>query len=222
MLLARVLHRLYGVSRGLCNATVGALTGLGLMISASVADASTLVVALGDSLTAGYGLPPENALPARLEARLKREGFDIVFQNAGVSGDTSAGGLARVDWATVDNPKYVLVALGANDMLRGVDPATTRANLDAILTALKARGIRPILLGMRAQPNLGSDYVTAFERIYPELAAKHGVPLFPFMLDGVATVAALNLPDGMHPNARGVEVMVDRIAPFLADVLRKG
>ncbi len=192
------------------------------MISASVADASTLVVALGDSLTAGYGLPPENALPARLEARLKREGFDIVFQNAGVSGDTSAGGLARVDWATVDNPKYVLVALGANDMLRGVDPATTRANLDAILTALKARGIRPILLGMRAQPNLGSDYVTAFERIYPELAAKHGVPLFPFMLDGVATVAALNLPDGMHPNARGVEVMVDRIAPFLADVLRKG
>lgn len=196
--------------------------GLGLLFMASAADAATLIVALGDSLTAGLGVAPEQALPAQLETRLRKEGLDVRIQNAGVSGDTTAGGLARVDWAMADNPKFALVALGANDMLRALDPATTRANLDAILAGLKKRGIRPILLGMRAQPNLGADYVAAFERIYPELAAKHDVPLFPFMLDGVAAVAALNQPDGMHPNARGVGVMVDRIAPFLADILRKG
>ncbi len=194
----------------------------GLLLAASVASASTLVVALGDSLTAGYGLPPEQALPARLEERLRREGLDVRFQNAGVSGDTSAGGLARLDWAMADNPRFALVALGANDMLRGVDPQTTRGNLDAILTALHKRGIRAILLGMRAQPNLGAEYVAAFERIYADLAAKHGVPLYAFMLDGVAAQPRLNLPDGMHPNARGIDTMVDRIAPFLADILRKG
>jgi len=218
MLLARLLHRLYGAARHLCNAAIG----LGLLLAASGASASTLIVALGDSLTAGYGLQPEQALPARLEERLRREGLDVRFQNAGVSGDTSAGGLARLDWAMADNPRFALVALGANDMLRGVDPQTTRGNLDAILTALQKRGIRAILLGMRAQPNLGAEYVAAFERIYVDLSAKHGVPLYAFMLDGVAAQPRLNLPDGMHPNARGIDTMVDRIAPFLADILRKG
>lgn len=199
-----------------------AVLGLGLLLAPADARAATLVVALGDSLTAGYGLAPEQALPARLEARLRKDGLDVRFQNAGVSGDTSAGGLARVDWAMADNPKFALVALGANDMLRGVDPATTRANLDAILASLQKRGIRPVLLGMRAQPNLGADYVRAFEAIYADLSAKYGVPLYPFLLDGVAAEAGLNLPDGMHPNARGIEIMVDRIAPFLADILRKG
>lgn len=191
-------------------------------LSAPAGAAETLVVALGDSLMAGYGLDPQQALPARLEARLKAAGLPVRVQNASVSGDTTAGGLARLDWAMVDRPAFALVALGANDMLRGLDPAQMRVNLDKILGELKARGIKPVLFGMRAQRNLGADYVKEFEQIFVELAERHGVPLYPFLLDGVAMQPALNLPDGLHPNARGIDVMAERIAPFLERAIRGG
>lgn len=193
-----------------------------LAISEAAWARETLVVALGDSLMAGYGLDPEQALPARLEAKLKAQGLQVRIVNASVSGDTTAGGLARLDWAMADKPDFALVALGANDMLRGLDPAQMRANLDKILTELKARGIKPILFGMQAQRNLGAEYVAAFEQAYTDLAREHDVPLYPFLLDGVALQPSLNLDDGLHPNARGIEVMAERIAPFLERAIRGG
>lgn len=203
------------------------MTGLLLLVpilalSEAASARETLVVALGDSLMAGYGLNPEQALPARLESKLKADGLTIRIQNASVSGDTTAGGLARLDWAMADKPDFALVALGANDMLRGLDPAQVRANLDKILTELKARGIKPILFGMRAQRNLGAEYVSEFERVYADLARAHDVPLYPFLLEGIAMQPAFNLPDGLHPNARGIDVLADRIAPFLERTIRGG
>lgn len=203
------------------------MTGLLLLLAPMVAisgpvQAETLVVALGDSLMAGYGLSPEQALPARLEVKLKAAGLDVRVQNASVSGDTTAGGLARLDWAMAEKPVFALVALGANDMLRGLEPREVQSNLDKILTELKGRGIKPILFGMRAQRNLGADYVREFEQVYADLASRHGVPLYPFLLDGVAMQASLNLSDGLHPNARGIEVMAERIAPFLEQAIRGG
>ncbi|WP_368744766.1 arylesterase [Desertibaculum subflavum] len=203
------------------------MTGLWLLtsilaLSEAAAARETLVVALGDSLMAGYGLDPEQALPARLESKLKADGLTIRIQNASVSGDTTAGGLARLDWAMADKPDFALVALGANDMLRGLDPAQMRANLDKILTELKARGIKPILFGMRAQRNLGTDYVNEFEQVYADLARAHGVPFYPFLLEGIAMQPGFNLPDGLHPNARGIDVLADRIAPFLERAIRGG
>ena len=179
-------------------------------------------MALGDSLMAGYGVNPEQALPARLEAKLRGEGVKIRIENASVSGDTTAGGLARLDWAIAEKPDFVLVALGANDMLRGLDPAQVKSNLDKILVELKGRGIKPVLFGMRAQRNLGADYVKEFEQVYTDLARQHDVPLYPFLLEGVAMQASLNLSDGLHPNARGIEVMADQIAPFLSRAIRGG
>jgi acyl-CoA thioesterase-1 len=202
-------------ARGATTSFSAVLVALALLLAAPAAMANTVIVALGDSLTAGYGLPPEEAFPAQLEARLKRQGAEARVVNAGVSGDTSAGGLARLDWALADAPDLVIVELGANDALRGISPALTRANLDAILARLVARGVKVLLTGMRAPPNLGRDYGGEFDVIYPELAAKHGVALYPFFLGGVAAEPALNQHDGIHPNAEGVAIIVERLAPHV-------
>lgn len=177
------------------------------------------ILVLGDSIAAGYGLAADEAFPARLESHLRRAGREVRVIDAGVSGDTTAGGLARLDWALADRPHVVIVELGGNDGLRGIAPQATRANLDAILARLKARGPRVLLTGMLAPPNLGAEYGRAFDAIYPELAAKYGVALYPFVLDGVAAQPDLNQRDGIHPNARGVAVMVDRIAPYVVRLL---
>ena len=173
------------------------------------------ILALGDSLTAGYGLPPDEAFPAVLQAKLAADGIPATVSNGGVSGDTSAGGFARLDWALADKPDYVLLELGANDALRGIDPKVTRDNLDKILARLTERGVHVLLLGMEAPTNWGADYRKEFDAIYPALAAKYRVPLYPFFLDGVALDASLNQQDGMHPNRRGVRIVVDRIAPYV-------
>ena len=177
------------------------------------------LVALGDSLTAGYGLPESQAFPARLEAWLRRQGISARVVNAGVSGDTTAGGLARLDWALADKPDLVILALGANDALRGIDPAIVRANLDKMMRKIEAAGARLLLLGMRAPPNWGEAYRRDFDLIFPDLAHAHRVPLYPFILEGVAMQPKLNQADGLHPNARGVAVMVDHIGPVVAQVL---
>ncbi len=177
------------------------------------------ILAMGDSLTAGYGLPAEAGFPAQLERALKAEGYDVRIINAGVSGDTSAGGLARLDWALADQPHVAIVELGANDGLRGLDPVRMQANLDAIITRLKARQVRVLLTGMRAPPNFGRDYADSFAKVYPDLARRHGVALYPFFLDGVARQPQLNQTDGLHPTADGVKVIVTRILPMVRQVL---
>ena len=189
------------------NVLAAFVIGLGLLQAPAEA-APLRVMMLGDSLTAGYGLPPEQALPVQLEQALKKAGLDVRVLNAGVSGDTTAGGLARLDWSLAEKPDIVLVGLGANDALRGLDPERAYANLDTILTRLQAKGIRTMLLGMLAPPNLGSDYGRRFAAIYERLAEKHKVPLYPFLLDGVAAQAKLNQPDGIHPNAECVAAIV--------------
>lgn len=178
------------------------------------------IVALGDSLTAGYGLPPEDAFTTRLEQRLTQNGLNVEVINAGVSGDTSKGGLARVDWSVPDGSDLVIVELGANDALRGISPAETAKNLDAIVTRLKQRGISVLLAGMLAPPNMGTEYENAFNAIYPELAEKHGVELYPFFLDGVAADPKLNQADGIHPNAAGTDVIVERLSPMVDKLVR--
>jgi acyl-CoA thioesterase I len=193
------------------------------MMSCASASARPLrIVALGDSLTAGYGLPMEAAFPSVLERALRARGHQVEIINAGVSGDTSSGGLARLDWSVPDGTDGVIVELGANDALRGIDPAVTRAALDEIVTRLKARGIAVMLAGMLAPRNLGEDYGRAFDGIYPALAQKHAATLYPFFLDGVAGVPRLNLQDGLHPTAEGVQLVVQRMLPsveaFLATI----
>ena len=180
------------------------------------------ILVLGDSLTAGYGLAQEQAFPARLEAALRARGLEAAVLDGGVSGDTTAGGLSRVGWALADRPTHVIVELGANDALRGIEPAVTRANLDGILSRLGAAGVEVMLAGMYAPPNWGKEYEAEFRRIYPELARKHGAAFYPFFLDGVAAEPALNQKDGIHPNARGVDVIVDRIMPYVLRWLGTG
>ncbi|MCK8783954.1 arylesterase [Roseomonas sp. NAR14] len=175
---------------------------------------------LGDSITAAYGLPRGEGLPARLEAALRAEGRPVTVLDAGVSGDTTAGGRARLDWALADRPDAAIVALGGNDGLRGLDPRATRANLAAILDGLAARRIPTLLAGMLAPPNLGADYGREFAATFADLARAHPqVVFYPFLLDGVAGDAALNQPDGIHPNARGVAVMVQRMLPAVRALL---
>ena len=177
------------------------------------------IVGLGDSLMAGYRLAPGESFPERLETALKTAGHDVVIANAGVSGDTSTGGLARLDWSVPDGTRLVLLELGANDMLRGIPPDITEKNLDEAISRLKTRGVAVLLIGMRAAPNLGPDYEAAFNGIYERLAKKHGLPLYPFFLDGVAANPALQLDDGMHPNAQGVDRMVDGVLPVVEKLL---
>ncbi|MGH6771756.1 MAG: arylesterase [Xanthobacteraceae bacterium] len=182
------------------------------------------IVALGDSLTAGFGLTANEAFPERLERALKAKGHAVEVVNAGVSGDTAAGGLARLDWSVPEDADGVILALGANDMLRGFDPKLTRRTLDAILRRLTERRLEVLLAGMRAMPNLGTDFGEGFEAIYKELAAKYRVVFYPFFLEGVAGDAGLNLRDGVHPSAAGVDSMVAGILPKaeeLIDRIRK-
>ena len=186
-----------------------------LLAVSSAARADTLsIVGFGDSLMAGYELPPSDAFPVKLEAALKGRGHDVSIANAGVSGDTSSGGLARLDWSVPDGTHAVLLELGANDALRGISPEKTRDNLDAMIGKLKERGIAVLLIGIVSPPNMGSDYAARFNRIFPELAKTHDVALYPFFLDGVALQPGLDIGDGMHPNAQGVDIMVDRFLPF--------
>ena len=171
------------------------------------------IVVLGDSLSAGLGLSASAAFPERLQKSLNAKGIAVDIGNAGVSGDTSSGGRDRLDWSVPDGTNAVIVELGANDALRGIDPAVTRSALSDILTRLKARGVAVLLCGMVAPPNYGSDYSARFNAIYPDLAKSFGVPLYPFFLQGVAADAGLNQADGMHPTAEGVDVIVKNILP---------
>jgi acyl-CoA thioesterase-1 len=187
---------------------------------AAAQDQPVKIVAFGDSLTAGYGLPANQAFPARLAAALKAKGETAVdIANAGVSGDTASGGLARLDWSVPEGTDAVILELGANDVLRGIDPKVTADALDRILARLKARNIKVLLCGMLAGQNMGTDYETAFNAIFPTLAKRHDVLLYPFFLDGVATKRALNQGDGIHPNAQGVEVIVKAILPKVEELI---
>jgi acyl-CoA thioesterase I len=193
-------------------ATIWSLAGAA--ISAPAKRAITLV-ALGDSLTAGYGLPASAAFPVVLERELRARGHNVTIINAGVSGDTASGGSARLDWSVGEGVDGVIVELGANDALRGVDTAVTKAALTAILDRLAARKIPVMLSGMQAPPNYGADYAARFNAIHPELAGQRGLLLDPFFLDGVAGLRELNQPDGIHPTAEGVNVIVRRILPLV-------
>lgn len=175
---------------------------------------------LGDSLTAGYGLPPQAAFPVRLQKALAARGIAVEITNAGVSGDTTSGGLDRMDWSIPKDTQAVIVELGANDALRGLDPAITRKALETIVQRLKGRGIAVFLCGMYAPRNYGPDYVKKFDAIYPDLAKTYGVPLYPFFLEGIVGQARLNLPDGVHPTAEGVDVIVKGILPAVEAWLR--
>jgi acyl-CoA thioesterase-1 len=186
-----------------------------------MAQAATLnLVGFGDSLMAGYQLPPGDGFPEKLQAALKAKGEDVAITNAGVSGDTSTGGLARIDWSVPDGTNGVILELGANDALRGIPPEETEKNLDAMITRLKERGIPVLLAGMMAPPNMGADYAARFNPIYEKLAQKHQVPLYAFFLDGVVMDASLKLEDGMHPNSKGVDVMVQKMEPAVTNFIR--
>ncbi len=193
-------------------ARLAALCALALLAFPAAAEPMRIVV-FGDSLSSGFGLTAPQAFPARLEAALKAKGYDVRIENAGVSGDTASAGLARLEWSVREGTAAVILELGANDALRGVPPAVTKNALDAIVRRLKERNIEVLIAGMRAPPNLGAAYTGTFDAIFPELAKTHGVALYPFFLDGVAAEPKLNLPDGMHPTADGVAVIVERILP---------
>ena len=188
---------------------------------ARAADAPVRIVALGDSLTAGYGLPAQAAFPVRLEAALRGKGLAVEVANAGVSGDTTSGGLERLDWSVPEGTDAVILELGANDALRGVEPAVTRASLDTILHRLAERRIAVLLAGMRAPPNMGADYVGSFDAIFPQLAAAHDVVFYPFFLDGVAADRALNQGDGLHPTSQGVDLIVTHILPKAEELVAR-
>ncbi|NTF43626.1 arylesterase [Rhizobium rhizogenes] len=192
-----------------------AVITFGLLFGAvSAAEARTIqLVGFGDSLMAGYQLPPGDGFPAKLEAALKAKGLDVAVADAGVSGDTTSGGLSRIDWSVPDGTDGVVLELGANDALRGIPPEQTEKNLETMIERLKERKIPVFLAGMLAPPNMGPDYAEKFNPIYKRLADKYQLTLYPFFLDGVAAQADLQLDDGMHPNPKGVDVMVERILP---------
>ena len=200
---------------------------LGLVFSTGLSIAQVMakpvkIVAFGDSLTAGYGLPVEQSYPVKLQAALKAKGFDVEISNAGVSGDTSSGGLARLDWSVGDDVDLVIVELGANDALRGIDPAITRKALTAIVSKLRRTGKKVLLAGMLAPPNLGPEYGAQLKAIYKDLGKWDGVTLYPFFLAGVAAQPELNQPDGLHPTAKGVEEIVRRLLPVVEKMLNSG
>lgn len=197
------------------------VVSLSITVLSTTATANPIkVLAFGDSLTAGFGLPQEDGFVPVLEQALAAEGLAVEIVNGGVSGDTSAGGLARLGWSLADNPDLAILELGANDGLRGIDPASTKENLAQIIDQFQQNGVAVFLTGMLAPPNLGSEYAAEFNPIYPELADRFNVPLYPFFLEGVAADPNLNQSDGIHPNAKGVEVIVDRITPPLAKALQ--
>ena len=187
-----------------------------IAMAATATHAATIkILALGTSLTQGLGVPPGLDLTAVLQARLRASGMNATIINAGVSGDTSAGGLARLDWSLADRPQAAIIELGSNDALRGQSPAETEKNLSAILTRLRAAHIAVLLTGMKAPRNLGSEYAAQFDAIYPRLAKEYGVLFYPFILDGVATNRKLNQADGIHPNPAGVKIIADRMFPYV-------
>ncbi|MGL4406577.1 MAG: arylesterase [Notoacmeibacter sp.] len=196
--------------------------GFFLVTAISVASAEpTRIVAFGDSLSAGYELPENEGFPKQLEAALKAKGFDVIVENSSVSGDTSTGGLERLDWSIADGTDLVILELGANDALRGIDPQLTRTNIDAMIKRLKERNIKVVLAGMLSPPNMGETYAKPFNAIYPELAAQYEIALYPFFMDGVITEPSLKLSDGLHPNGKGVAVIVAGILPVIEAELQK-
>lgn len=199
---------------------MSALSLIGLPAAAQ--DRPIQLVGFGDSLMAGYQLAPSESYTAQLEAALKAKGHNVVITNAGVSGDTTSGGLSRIDWSVPDGTDGVILELGANDALRGISPEQSERNLDTMLARLKERGVAVFLVGILAPPNMGSDYAQRFNPIYKRLAEKYDVPLYPFFLDGVTTVEGMQLEDGMHPNAKGVAVMVEKtiqpVESFLGEI----
>ncbi len=204
-----LINNRYGAWRRICN-TVAVIACLIATVQPTRAAEMTLL-ALGNSLTAGYGLKASNSFTTRLEAALRESGLDVRVINAGVSGDTTAGGRARLAWSLAEKPDAMILELGANDGLRGIAPAETRANLDAILRETNRSGVPVLVAGMKAPPNLGREYAAEFEAIFPELAAKHGAALYPFFLEGVAAIPSLNQDDGIHPNPAGVAIIVERM-----------
>lgn len=197
------------------------MIGLSLALAASprAQAAEARILALGDSLTAGYGLPAAQGFTAKLDAALKAKGIAATVINGGVSGDTSAGGLGRIDWMLADKPTHAIVELGANDGLRGLDAGQMEKNLDAVLTKLKAAGVKVLLTGMRAPPNFGTAYTQSFDAVFPRLAERHKVAFYPFFLDGVAANPQLNQADGIHPNEAGVNTVIERILPSVLSLL---
>jgi acyl-CoA thioesterase-1 len=213
-----ILDTGYGGFAATVNSRIAALLALVLCLATATGYAQSgpvKIAILGDSLAAGYGVSPQQAFPARLQVALQKQSRNVTLLNHGVSGDTTAGGVERVDWMLADRPDIVLVELGANDALRGADPAGAERNLDIIITKLKDAGVTVWLAGMLAPRNYGPEYAAQFDGLYKRLADKHGVPLYPFFLDGVAQDPALNQADGIHPNPRGVDVVVERILPFI-------
>jgi len=214
--LRRLRHRLgsfrpYGLLAAFVNAW--------LVLAAPALAAPITILAIGDSLTAGYGLAQPMSFAAQLEAALRDGGHDVRISNGGVSGDTSAGGRSRLAWSLAEKPHAVIIELGANDGLRGLDPRETEANLDAIITEIKKRGLPVLLTGMRAPPNLGPEYGAEFNGLYPRLAQKHGILFYPFFLEGVAAVPSLNQDDAIHPNGDGVREIVKRLVPFVRKLI---
>jgi acyl-CoA thioesterase-1 len=213
----------YGAHRRVVHAAAVAI--LMLLASQPALAADRLVLAFGDSLTAGYQLRPAESFPAQLEAALRKSGASVKVHNAGVSGDTTKGGRARLNWVLAslkEKPDLVILELGANDMLRGLPVAQARANLDAILTELKRRDIPVLIAGMRAAPNLGAPYRSAFDAMYPALARKYDAPLYPFFMEGVAANPGMQLKDKLHPSARGVTRIVQGILPQVKAALGRG
>jgi len=198
----------------------GALVAFAAALPAQAAQ--TRVVAFGDSLSAGYELAEAEAFPAQLQRALIAKGLDVVVNNASVSGETASDGAERLDWSVPEGTDLVILELGANDMLRGLDPQVTQSALSKILARLKERKISVLLCGMKAAPNMGADYAARFEAVFADLAVQYQVTFYPFFLEGMARDPALTLPDGMHPNAKGVGVIVDHILPAVQGLLRHG
>jgi acyl-CoA thioesterase-1 len=221
------MHLIYGLmAYGKSSRKINVFALFGIifffMLSTMSANADTKkILAIGDSLTAGYGLPQQDAFPVQLQAALEGKGFDVKIENAGVSGDTSTGGLQRLDWALASNPDVVILELGANDALRGIEPVITRRNLDQIISKIKDHNIPIFFTGMRAPPNMGADYQKEFDEIFPALARKHDVTLYPFFLEGVASIEDLNQDDAIHPNKKGVAIIVDNMLPSLIKFLQQ-
>jgi acyl-CoA thioesterase-1 len=213
------MKRQPGLARAIIFAFVATLASAAPYAMTEAASRPIRLVALGDSLMAGYNLPENASFPAVLEKALRAKGHNVEIANASVSGDTSTGGLERLDWSVPDGTDGVIVELGANDMLRGLDPAITRRAIETIVERLRARNIPVMLAGMFASRNLGADYVRRFDSLYRDIAEKYGVVLYPFFLDGIVGDRALNLPDGVHPSAKGVEVIAERILPTVESFL---
>lgn len=211
---------LYGLWGKLFNTGFALICCLVLSVPAQAAEPLKILM-LGDSLTAGYGLVKGQSIPEQLEKALNQAGLNVAIINGGVSGDTTAGGVARFDWAVAGDPKAIIIELGANDGLRGLDPKQTYANLDALITKAKDRGMAVLLTGMLAPPNLGSEYGEEFNRIYPDLAEKHAIALYPFFLEGVVGDPALNQDDAIHPNEQGVAIVVQNLVPSVKALITR-